>query len=113
MDYTFSDTENDDLIDRGFEVEQIHYLESLEIEPRELYSDICKTMDDFGDTPEQIIESYQEAQNNPPIEAQNNFPDQGGKRRRRRRKTRRRNQSKSRRKTKRRKQSKSRSRTMR
>jgi hypothetical protein len=40
MNYTFSDDDNDDLIERGFVVEQIYYLESLEIDPEELYSDI-------------------------------------------------------------------------
>ena len=98
MAHTFSDDDNDDLIERGFEVEQIHYLESLEMDPEELYSDICKQMDDFGDTPEQIIEFYQ---NNLPDETQNNFSSQGGKRKRR-------NQSKRRTKTKRRTKSKKR-----
>jgi hypothetical protein len=111
MAHTFSDDENDDLIERGFDAEQIHYLESLEMVPEELYSDICKIMDDFGDTPEEIIESYQDqdAQNNPP--EQNNFTSQGGKRRKQN-KTRRRTKSKKgkQRKTRRRNQSKSRKR---
>jgi hypothetical protein len=65
-------------MERGFNNEQIEYLESLEMDPDELFSDICKIMDDFGDTPEQIIASYQEANdnnNNPPA------PLQGGRRR--------------------------------
>jgi hypothetical protein len=113
MAHTFSDDENDDLIERGFDAEQIHYLETLEMVPEELYSDICKIMDDFGDTPEQIIESYQDqdAQNNPP--EQNNevsSPSQGGKRRKQnktRRRTKRRTKSKSKNKTRRRTKSKS------
>jgi hypothetical protein len=53
----FNEEDREDLMERGFNNEQIEYLESLEMDPDELFSDICKIMDDFGDTPEQIIGS--------------------------------------------------------
>jgi hypothetical protein len=76
----FNEEDRADLIERGFNNAQLEYLESLEIDPEGLYSDICKIMDDFGDTPQQIIESYEEENNNynnnnPPA------PAQGGRRR--------------------------------
>ena len=61
MAEAFDEEEREDLLERGFNNEQIEYLESLEIEG--IYFDICKIMDDFGDTAEQIIESYREANN--------------------------------------------------
>jgi hypothetical protein len=106
----FNEEDREDLMERGFNNEQIEYLESLEMDPDELFSDICKIMDDFGDTPEQIIASYQEANdnnNNPPA------PLQGGRRRKSRkgksRKTRSR-KSKKTRKTRSRKSKKTRKR---
>ena len=60
----FNEEDRADLMERGFNNDQLEYLESLEMDPEGLFADICKIMDDFGDTPEQIIESYQEANNN-------------------------------------------------
>jgi hypothetical protein len=80
----FSQDDKEDLIERGFNNEQIEYLESLEMGTERLYSDICKIMDDYGDTPEQIIESYESANNNNP---QEEAPQQGGKRTRKNRKS--------------------------
>jgi hypothetical protein len=71
----FNEEDRNELIERGFNNEQIEYLESLEMDTEGLFSDICKIMDDFGDTPEQIIDSYREANNNNPL------PSQGGRRR--------------------------------
>ena len=81
MAEAFDEEEREDLLERGFNNEQIEYLESLEIEG--IYFDICKIMDDFGDTAEQIIESYREANNdnNP----QQYAALQGGRRRSKRR----------------------------
>jgi hypothetical protein len=76
----FNEEDRAELLERGFNNEQLEYLESLEIDPEDLFSDICKVMDDFGDTPEQIIESYEEANNNPPNTP--TAPAEGGKRRR-------------------------------
>lgn len=74
----FNEDDREDLIERGFNSEQLEYLESLEMDTEGLYADICHIMDDFGDTAEQIIESYQDANNNPP---QEEAPQQGGRRR--------------------------------
>ena len=79
MGEQFNEDEREDLMERGFNNGQIEYLESLEMNTEGLYSDICKIMDDFGDTPEQIIESYEEANNN--NNPQEEAPQQGGKRR--------------------------------
>jgi hypothetical protein len=46
----------------------------------QLFFDICHIMDDFGDTPNQIIASYMEANEDLPSEA-------GGGKRKRKRKT--------------------------
>ena len=59
----FNEDDREDLIERGFNSEQLEYLESLEMDTEGLYADICHIMDDFGDTAEQIIESYREANN--------------------------------------------------
>ena len=75
----FNQDDREDLIERGFNSEQLEYLESLEMDTEGLYADICHIMDDFGDTPEQIIESYQDANNNNP--PQEEAPQQGGIRR--------------------------------
>ena len=61
MAEAFDEEEREDLFERGFNNEQIEYLESLEIEG--IYFDICKIMDDFDDTAEEIIERYREANN--------------------------------------------------
>jgi len=74
----FNEEDRADLMERGFNNDQLEYLESLEMNPEALFFDICKIMDDFGDTPEQIIESYQEANNN-----NNPLPLQGGIKRKR------------------------------
>ena len=58
MDSEFDEEEREDLIERGFTNDQIEYLESLEGDHEGVYSDICKIMDDFGDTAEQIIQAY-------------------------------------------------------
>ena len=75
----FNEDDREDLIERGFSNEQLEYLESLEMDTEGLHADICHIMDDFGDTPEQIIESYQDANNNNP--PQEEAPQQGGRRR--------------------------------
>lgn len=75
----FNEEDREDLFERGFNNEQLEYLESLEMDPDDMYFDICKIMDDFGDTPEQIVESYREANNNNP---QQPAPSQGGRKRR-------------------------------
>jgi hypothetical protein len=78
MAEAFDEEEREDLFERGFNNEQIEYLESLEIEG--IYFDICKIMDDFDDTAEEIVERYREANNdnNP----QQYAALQGGRRRR-------------------------------
>ena len=85
----FNQEDKDELIERGFNNDQIEYLESLEMDPEGLFSDICHIMDDFGDTPEEIIESYREENNNnPPSPSPPPPPSQGGRRRKRTRKNR-------------------------
>jgi hypothetical protein len=73
MAEAFDEEEREDLFERGFNNEQIAYLESLEIEG--IYFDICKIMDDFDDTAEEIVERYREANND------NDNSQQGGRRR--------------------------------
>lgn len=77
MAEAFDEEEREDLFERGFNNEQIEYLESLEIEG--IYFDICKIMDDFDDTAEEIVDRYREANNNNP---QQYAALQGGRRRR-------------------------------
>ena len=69
----FSNEEKADLLERGFNNEQIAFLESLEIEG--MYFDICHLMDDYDDSPSKIIVDYQKA---------NGIPVTGGKRKRNR-----------------------------
>ena len=73
MAHAFNEEERADLFDRGFNNEQLQFLESLEIDTEGMYSDICKLMDDYGDSPSKIIFDYQQA---------NIIPITGGKRRR-------------------------------
>ena len=73
----FNEEEKEDLLDRGFNNEQIAFLESLEIEG--MYFDICKLMDDYDDSPSKIIVDYEQA---------NEIPTTGGKKRKTRRKKR-------------------------
>jgi hypothetical protein len=75
MAQIFNEEEKEDLFDRGFNNEQIQFLESLEIEG--IYFDICKLMDDYDDSPSKIIVDYQNA---------NGIPVTGGKRKTRRNK---------------------------
>ena len=82
----FNEEEKEDLFERGFNNEQIAFLESLEIEG--MYYDICKLMDDYDDSPSKIIVEYQRA---------NRIPVTGGKKRKTRRKKRTRRTKKSRR----------------
>ena len=70
----FNEEEKEDLFERGFNNEQIAFLESLEIEG--MYFDICKLMDDYDDSPSKIIVDYQIA---------NRIPVTGGKKRKTRR----------------------------
>ena len=98
MAYQFNEEDREELMDRGFNNEQLEYLESLEMDTDGLFSDICKIMDDFGDTPEQIIQSYEEANND------NNNPQQyaalqGGRRRSKKSRTRKSKKSKKSKKT--------------
>jgi len=81
----FNEDQREDLIDRGFNNEQIAFLESLEIEG--MYFDICKLMDDWDDTPSKIIVDYQKA---------NRIPVTGGKKRKTRRNNRNRRTKKNR-----------------
>ena len=73
----FNEEEKADLLDRGFNNEQIAFLESLEIEG--MYFDICHLMDDYDDSPSKIIVDYEQA---------NGIPTTGGKKRKTRRKKR-------------------------
>ena len=82
----FNEEEKEDLFERGFNNEQIAFLESLEIEG--MYYDICKLMDDYDESPSKIIVEYQRA---------NRIPVTGGKKRKTRRKKRTRRTKKSRR----------------
>ena len=93
MANVFLEDDREDLIERGFNNEQIEYLESLGMDPEQLFFDICHIMDDFGDTPDQIINSYMEANEEDENE---DFPPPGasapaaggGKRKRKSRKSR-------------------------
>jgi hypothetical protein len=98
MAYQFNEEDREELMDRGFNNEQLEYLESLEMDTDGLFSDICKIMDDFGDTPEQIIQSYEEA-NNDNNNPQQYAPQQGGKRRSKKSRTRKSKKSKKSKKT--------------
>ena len=73
MAHAFNEEEREDLLERGFDNKQIEFLESLEMNTEGMYSDICKLMDDYGDSPSKIIFDYQQA---------NRIPITGGKRRR-------------------------------
>ena len=112
----FDDDQKNDLLDRGFTDEQIEYLETLDLTGEHKYSNICKDMDDYDSTPEEVIELINsqynaESEEDNELEGDINRPSQGGKRRKQN-KTRRRKQSKTRRrkqsKTRRRKQNKTR-----
>jgi hypothetical protein len=70
----FNEEEKADLFERGFNNEQIAFLESLEIEG--MYFDICHLMDDYDDSPSKIIVDYEQA---------NGIPTTGGKKRKTRR----------------------------
>jgi hypothetical protein len=72
MAHIFDEDEREDLLERGFNSEQLQFLESLEIEG--IYFDICKLMDDYDDSPSKIIVDYKQA---------NGIPTTGGKRKRR------------------------------
>jgi hypothetical protein len=75
----FAQEDKEDLIERGFNNDQIEELESFDRDKDGLYFDICKMMDDFGDTPEEIMAAFETEANNPPPPPP---PAQGGKRRR-------------------------------
>jgi hypothetical protein len=75
MAHIFNEEEREDLLERGFNNEQLRFLESLEIEG--MYFDICKLMDDYDDSPSKIIVDYEQA---------NGIPTTGGKRKSRRNK---------------------------
>lgn len=90
----FSEDDREDLIERGFNDEQLEYLESLEMDAEQLYFNICHIMDDFDDTPEQIIASYMaaneennEVENEGEGEDEDEDAQEGGRRRRRRNKS--------------------------
>jgi len=68
----FNEEDKAGLLERGFNNDQIEYLESLEMDKEQLYFDICKLMDDFDDTPEILIADYMREQNNPG-EQNNNY----------------------------------------
>jgi hypothetical protein len=86
MAHAFNEEEREDLLERGFDNKQIEFLESLEMNTEGMYSDICKRMDDYGDSPSKIIFDYQQ---------ENRIPITGGKRRRtKRRKSKRRSSKK-------------------
>lgn len=71
----FDEEEREDLLDRGFNNEQVQFLESLEIAG--IYFDICKIMDDYDYSPSKVMFEYQRA---------NGIPITGGKRKTRRNK---------------------------
>jgi hypothetical protein len=71
----FDEEEREDLLDRGFNNEQVQFLESLEIAG--IYFDICKIMDDYDYSPSKVMFEYQRA---------NGTPITGGKRKTRRNK---------------------------
>jgi hypothetical protein len=73
MAHIFNEEEREDLLERGFNNEQLRFLESLEIEG--MYFDICHLMDDYDDSPSKIIVDYEQA---------NGIPTTGGKRKRKR-----------------------------
>jgi hypothetical protein len=52
----FTQEEKDELGTYGFTDEQIVHLETLDIDHEDKFSNICKQMDDFGFTPEELIE---------------------------------------------------------
>ena len=98
---TFSDDDRDDLLERGFTNDQVEMLESLELDKDNLYSDICKLMDDYANTPEEVIDfinSDYEEPNQEQLNQSEELPQQGGKRKTKR--------AKKNRKTKRTKKSK-------
>ena len=103
MANTFSEDDREDLLERGFNDEQLEYLESLEMDAEQLYFDICHIMDDFDDTPEQIIKSYKDANEEHETNEENENEDEdaqeGGRRRNKRksRKTRKNKRNKSKR----------------
>jgi hypothetical protein len=97
MSHTFDEEDKDDLLDRGFNEEQIQFLESLEMNTKNMYFDICKLMDDYNDSPSKIIVDYKEA---------NGIPITGGKRKTRRNKQIRRTKNSKRNKSRRNKRSK-------
>jgi hypothetical protein len=76
MAQVFNEEDRADLLERGFNNEQIAFLESLEMDTESMYLDICKLMDDYGDSPSKIIVEYQRA---------NEIPVTGGKKRKTRR----------------------------
>jgi hypothetical protein len=83
MAHVFNEEEREDLLERGFNNEQLQFLESLEIAG--IYFDICKIMDDYDYSPSRVMFEYQRA---------NGTPITGGKRKReRKRKTTRNNRS--------------------
>jgi len=69
----FDDDNKNDLYDRGFNNGQVEFLESLDTDKDDLYSDICKLMDDYDDmTPQQVIDFL--------TSNEEEYPQQGGKR---------------------------------
>jgi hypothetical protein len=75
MAHVFNEEEREDLLERGFNNEQLQFLESLEIAG--IYFDICKIMDDYDYSPSKVMFEYQRA---------NGTPITGGKRKTRRNK---------------------------
>jgi hypothetical protein len=75
MAHVFNEEEREDLLERGFNNEQLQFLESLEIAG--IYFDICKIMDDYDYSPSRVMFEYQRA---------NGTPITGGKRKTRRNK---------------------------
>lgn len=75
MAQRFNEEERENLFERGFNNEQLQFLESLEIQG--IYFDICMIMDEHDYSPSKVMFEYQRA---------NGIPITGGKRKTRRNK---------------------------
>ncbi len=78
MDEQFSLEQREELIEREFTDEQIEYLESLGMDIEGLFLDVTH-LNDGGQSPDDIIQEYMEANPAPPASS---TPPAGGKRRR-------------------------------
>jgi ribosomal protein L12E/L44/L45/RPP1/RPP2 len=102
MDEQFSLQQREELIEREFTDEQIEYLESLGMDIEGLFLDVTH-LNDGGQSPDDIIQEYMEANPAPPAPPASSTPAAGGKRRRSKKSRRSRKSKKSRRSRKSRK----------